>query len=107
MVKVQDAKIEEFRGTLEGQVILPGDAAYDGARKIWNAMIDKHPALIVRCAGTSDVVQAVNFARENGLPARRARRRAQHRRQRHLRRRPDDRPLAHEGRARRPRRHAA
>ena len=68
MVKVQDAKIEEFRGTLEGQVILPDDAGYDDARTIWNAMIDKRPALIARCAGTSDVVQAVNFARDYGLP---------------------------------------
>jgi FAD/FMN-containing dehydrogenase len=67
MVKLQNAKIKELRDGLEGRIILPSDAAYDGARTIWNAMVDKHPALIVRCAGTSDVVRAVNFARENGL----------------------------------------
>ncbi len=67
MVKLQNAKVKELGDSLEGHVILPSDAAYDGARKIWNAMIDRHPALIVRCAGTSDVVHAVNFARENGL----------------------------------------
>ena len=65
-------------------------------------MIDKRPALIVRCATTADVVRAVNFARDNGLAARRPRRRAQHRRQRHVRRRHRDRPLADEGRERRP-----
>ena len=45
----------------------PGDADYDGARQIWNGMFDKKPALIARCRGTADVIDAVNFARENGL----------------------------------------
>jgi len=67
MRELQAAKIKELRGSLRGEVILPSDAAYEGARKIWNAMIDKHPGLIARCVGTSDVVSAVNFARENGL----------------------------------------
>ena len=61
------SKIDELKRNVRGEVILPGDKAYDGARTIWNAMIDKHPAVIVRCAGTADVVQAVNFARENRL----------------------------------------
>jgi len=61
-------RIEELKRNVSGQVVLPHDGAYDAARKIWNAMIDKHPALIVRCASTSDVVRAVNFARDNGLP---------------------------------------
>jgi FAD/FMN-containing dehydrogenase len=60
-------RIEALKRNVSGQVVLPHDDAYDAARKIWNAMIDKHPALIVRCATTSDVVRAVHFARDNGL----------------------------------------
>jgi FAD/FMN-containing dehydrogenase len=60
--------IETLKRHIDGQIVLPRDAAYESARRIWNAMIDKHPALIVRCASTSDVVRAVNFARDNGLP---------------------------------------
>jgi FAD/FMN-containing dehydrogenase len=61
-------KIDEFKGTLRGDVLLPGDPDYDQARQIWNAMIDKRPALIVRCAGAADVLASVNFARDNSLP---------------------------------------
>jgi FAD/FMN-containing dehydrogenase len=60
--------IDELKRGISGQVILPRDEAYDGARRIWNAMIDKRPALVVRVATTADVVRAVNFARDNGLP---------------------------------------
>ena len=67
MAKLSATTIEELKRNVRGQVVLPHDDAYEGARKIWNAMIDKHPALIVRCAVTSDVVHAVNFARDNGL----------------------------------------
>jgi FAD/FMN-containing dehydrogenase len=66
-VKIQSTKIDAFKGKFGGEVVSPGDEAYDDARKIWNAMIDKHPALIVRCITTSDVVLAVNFARDNEL----------------------------------------
>ena len=66
-MKLQSTKIDAFKGRFRGEVVSPGDEAYDDARKIWNAMIDKHPALIVRCTTTSDVVLAVNFARDNGL----------------------------------------
>ena len=52
---------------LRGELLQPGDADYDGARQIWNGMFDKKPALIARCRGTADVIDAVNFARENGL----------------------------------------
>ncbi|HET7035763.1 MAG TPA: FAD-binding oxidoreductase [Thermomicrobiaceae bacterium] len=51
-----------------GDVIQPGDAGYDAARKVWNAMIDKRPALIALCTGTADVVAAVNVARDFDLP---------------------------------------
>src|SRR3982075_1981228 len=50
-----------------GQVLLPGDAGYASARRIWNASIDKHPGLIARCSGVVDVVRAVKFARANNL----------------------------------------
>jgi FAD binding domain len=53
--------------SLRGELLQPGDADYDGARQIWNGMFDKKPALIARCRGTADVIDAVNFARENGL----------------------------------------
>ena len=66
-MKLQSTKIDAFKGRFRGEVVSPGDEAYDDARKIWNAMIDKHPALIVRCITTSDVVLAVNFARDNEL----------------------------------------
>ncbi len=67
MSNVQARKIEELRSGFKGEVLLPSDGAYEGARKIWNAMIDKRPAVIARCATTSDVVRGVNFARDNGL----------------------------------------
>ena len=64
---ISEAAVEDFRGSLHGESLLPGDAGYDGARRIWNAMIDKRPALIARCSGTANVINSVNFARENGL----------------------------------------
>jgi FAD/FMN-containing dehydrogenase len=67
MTQLQATKIEELRGSLKGEILLPSDDAYEGARKIWNATIDKHPGMIVRCTTTSDVVHAVNFAREIGV----------------------------------------
>jgi FAD/FMN-containing dehydrogenase len=59
--------IEGLKSATRGQVLQPHDPGYDEARRIWNAMIDRRPALIVRCAGVADVRQAVNFARENNL----------------------------------------
>ncbi len=64
---ISEAAVEDFRGSLHGESLRPGDAGYDGARRIWNAMIDKRPALIARCSGTADVINSVDFARENGL----------------------------------------
>jgi hypothetical protein len=57
----------DFKAGLRGQLIQPGDDGYDEARGIWNGMIDKRPALIARCAGVSDVIASVNFARSNGM----------------------------------------
>src|SRR5262245_55654029 len=57
------ADVEDFRAGLRGQLFLRETAGYDDARKIFNGMFDRHPALIARCAGAADVVRAVNFAR--------------------------------------------
>ena len=54
--------------TLEGQLVGPDDGDYERARSVYNAMIDKRPALIARCAGPSDVSRAVQFARKHELP---------------------------------------
>jgi len=53
--------------TLRGQLLLPGQEGYDTARSIWNAMIDKRPAVIARCAGVGDVLRSVAFARQHDL----------------------------------------
>jgi FAD/FMN-containing dehydrogenase len=60
--------IENFGAGLRGPLLSPGEPAYDEARALWNAMIDRRPALIVRCLGAADVVAAVNFARQHRLP---------------------------------------
>src|SRR5688572_3999474 len=67
MANLQATKIQELKANFRGDVVMPKDNGYDNARKIWNATIDKRPALIARCTSTSDVVHAVNFARDNGL----------------------------------------
>lgn len=59
--------IKEFRTRLRGELILPEDPAYDSARAVYNAMIDKRPALIARCVDVADVMACVNFAREHNL----------------------------------------
>jgi FAD/FMN-containing dehydrogenase len=63
----RDRAIERLAGSLEGELIAPGDAAYDEARRIWNGAIDRRPACIARCTGVADVVAAVRFARERDL----------------------------------------
>lgn len=62
-----EATLAEFGAGLTGELIRPNDANYDAARKVWNGLIDKHPALIARCANANDVVQAVQFARSHNL----------------------------------------
>jgi FAD/FMN-containing dehydrogenase len=56
-----------LRQTVRGEILTPGDPGYDEARSLWNALIDRRPALIVQCTGAADVVDAVNFARDQGL----------------------------------------
>ena len=59
--------LTDLRAQLRGSLCLPGENGYDEARTIWNAMIDRRPACIVRAAGANDVLRAVEFARRNGL----------------------------------------
>jgi FAD/FMN-containing dehydrogenase len=59
--------LDQLRSALRGRACLPGEPGYDEARSIWNAMIDRKPGLIVRCAGASDVIRAVRFANEHDL----------------------------------------
>jgi FAD/FMN-containing dehydrogenase len=66
--RVPDAALEALRGSILGEVFIPGDAGYDGARAVWNAMIDRRPSVIVRSKSVADVVAAVNFARGHNLP---------------------------------------
>lgn len=57
-----------LRASIRGQVILPGDLEYDEARRVWNGMIDKHPACVVRVAAVDDVAPVLRVARSSGLP---------------------------------------
>jgi FAD/FMN-containing dehydrogenase len=59
-----DLKVDELRGQVRGEVIAPQEAGYDEARGVFNAMIDRRPAVVVRAVNTDDVTRAVNFARE-------------------------------------------
>ena len=63
-----DAAVNALKDGFEGRVILPTDAGYDEARALFNAMIDRRPAVIAQCAGAGDVAAAVRFGRESGLP---------------------------------------
>ena len=64
---IPESAITDFRNSLRGQLLLPNQPGYEEARKIHNAMIDRRPALIVRCAGVADVIAAVKFGRSQGL----------------------------------------
>ena len=67
-VDSDQAVVNQLTGRIRGPLVRPGDPAFDQARSVWNAMIDRRPALIVRCLGVSDVVACVNAAREHGMP---------------------------------------
>jgi FAD/FMN-containing dehydrogenase len=64
---IERAAVQDFRASLRGPLLTVGQEEYDAARRVWNGMIDKHPALIARCADVADVVRAVTFAREREL----------------------------------------
>jgi hypothetical protein len=63
----REIDLEPLRASVAGEVIAPEDASYDTARKVWNGMVDRRPAAVVRCTTTPDVVAAVSFARDRGL----------------------------------------
>jgi len=65
---LDQTQVEQLRTEFRGRVIQAGDPAYEEARKIYNGMIDKRPALIARCRDTADVISAVRFARDQDLP---------------------------------------
>jgi FAD/FMN-containing dehydrogenase len=67
VVQVSPETLQAFKAAFRGAVLAPDAPEYDETRRIWNAMIDRRPGLIVRCTGTVDVVQAVRFARQHGL----------------------------------------
>src|SRR5205823_4321388 len=64
---LEENSIAELKAKLRGRVIEPRDLDYDDARKVYNAMIDKKPRLIARCADVADVINSVNFARKHDL----------------------------------------
>jgi FAD/FMN-containing dehydrogenase len=59
--------IADLAASMQGELLLPTHARYEQARRVWNGVIDKHPALIASCVGAADVMRAVNFAREHKL----------------------------------------
>lgn len=67
MKTLSNATIEELKGNVRGQVVLPNDPDFNEIRKIWNAMINRRPAAIVQCAVDDDVPHAISYARNNGL----------------------------------------
>ncbi len=68
MTTLTRSATDRLRDGFHGELISPGEEGYDAARKVWNGAIDRHPALIARASGTADVVAAVRFAGDRGLP---------------------------------------
>src|ERR1700757_3766514 len=64
---LEEAVVDGLKAELQGPLFRPGDAGYDGARKVWNGMIDRRPALIACCRGVADIINSVNFARTHEL----------------------------------------
>ena len=64
---LDESAVQALAATMRGPLIQRGDPGYDEARTVYNAMIDKHPALIAQCADVADVIAAVNFARDNDV----------------------------------------
>ena len=67
LTTVDSAAVDALGADLRGTVVLPGQAGYDEARTVWNAMIDRRPALAVRCMGAADVIRSIRFARKHDL----------------------------------------
>ena len=62
-----ESNFELFKSSIRGEVILPQDNGYEESRKVYNAMIDKRPGMIVKCVDVADVISCVNYGRENNL----------------------------------------
>ena len=62
-----EAGVADFQANVRGPLLRPGEAGYEEARRVWNGLIDRRPALIAQCAGVADVIQCVQFARTHGL----------------------------------------
>jgi FAD/FMN-containing dehydrogenase len=69
--ELDPAVVKKFGASLKGRLILPGDVAYDGARRVFfrNAATEKRPAMIARCSGVEDIARCIDFARQHDLPA--------------------------------------
>ncbi len=65
---IPPSALSDFRSSLRGQLLFPGEPLYEDARKIHNAMIERNPAVIVRCAGVADVMASIKFARVHSIP---------------------------------------
>jgi FAD/FMN-containing dehydrogenase len=66
-IQIDDALLAALRQSFRGELIRPGDPAYEEQRAVWNGAIDRRPSLIARCTGARDVIEAVRFAREREL----------------------------------------
>ncbi len=66
-VHIDDALVQELSSKLRGTIVLPESGEYDEEREVYNAMIDKYPAMIIKCADVADVIESVNFGRQNDL----------------------------------------
>jgi FAD/FMN-containing dehydrogenase len=64
---VDETVLKDLQTGLRGRLLRPHDEGYDGVRRVWNAMIDKRPAVIARCVGAADIIQCVRFARKHNL----------------------------------------
>jgi FAD/FMN-containing dehydrogenase len=67
MISTGRVDVDRLRRSVDGQVMLPGEDGYDSARALWNAMVDRRPAVVVRCASSADVAASVDFSRSNDL----------------------------------------
>jgi FAD/FMN-containing dehydrogenase len=66
-IELQQDKLDALKMRLRGMLSVPGDAGHEESRTVWNAMIDRQPAVVARCRGIADVIACVQFARENDL----------------------------------------
>src|SRR5688572_4895467 len=67
MTTIDSSRVADLAASVSGRVVQPGDVGYDDTRRVHNGLIDRRPALIVRCRSAADVAAAVRFARSEGL----------------------------------------